>query len=331
MTAQNDISNKIASLLPTSILRSSIDFKDTSGNSTNLPIVIIKGKETGKTLTILSGVHGYEYPPIMAVQEFLKEIEPERLKGNLIVIPITNKASFYGRSPFINPQDKVNLNNAFPGKLDGTVTEQLAYYITENLIPISDVFLDIHGGDASEDLIPFVCYYNNQTKPDATAQAKWLSESSGFSNVVSYPYNLKNDEPAKYAFKQAVQDGKVGLSLEAGALGNVQAEAVKLNKNGIYNTLKGLDMYHSKLDRPKKLVKYNNQAYLKVPATGIFYSELRAGDTVSKGQVVGTITNLYGDALEIIKAPESGTILYKIGTPPVNKGETLMCIGIPQE
>ena len=331
MTAQNNISNKIAQLPPASVLRNNINFKDTLGNSTNMPIAIVKGKETGKTLTLLAGVHGYEYPPIMAVQEFLKEIEPERLKGNLIVIPIANKASFYGRSPFKNPQDKVNLNNAFPGKRDGTVTQQIAYYITEDIIPISDVFLDIHGGDASEDLIPFVCYYNNLARPEATTHAKLLSESSGFSNVVSYPYHLKENEPAKYAFKQAVQDGKVGISFEAGALGNVQENAVMLNKNGIYQVLDQLGMYTSQLDLPEKLVKYNNQAYLKVPVTGIFYSKLRAGDTVAKGQVVGYITNEYGEISEKVHAPETGTILYKIGTPPVNQGETLMCIGLPQE
>ncbi|MDF0717466.1 succinylglutamate desuccinylase/aspartoacylase family protein [Muricauda sp. 334s03] len=329
--AQNNLDDKIMQLPSATILKNSIGFKDTLGNSTNLPMVIIKGKEIGKTLTILAGVHGYEYPPIMAVQALLKEIEPERLMGNLIVIPIANKASFYGRSPFKNPQDEVNLNNAFPGKLDGTVTEQIAYYITQNIIPISDVFLDIHGGDASEDLIPFVCYYNNEALPDATAHAKLLSESSGFTNVVSYPYHLKDNEPAKYAFKQAVQDGKIGISFEAGALGNVQEEAVRLNKNGIYQVLDQLGMYTSQLDLPKKLVKYNNQAYLKVPVTGILYSELRAGDSVSKGQVVGHITNEYGKVLEKIQAPETGTILYKIGTPPVNQGETLMCIGISQE
>ncbi|WP_421823828.1 succinylglutamate desuccinylase/aspartoacylase family protein [Flagellimonas oceanensis] len=331
MNAQNTISYEISQLPAATISKNNVEFKDSLDNSTNLPIVVIKGKEVGNTLTILAGVHGYEYPPIIAVQEFLKEIEPEKLKGNLIVIPIANKASFYGRSPFKNPQDEVNLNNAFPGKLDGTVTERIAHYITQNIIPISDVFLDIHGGDASEDLIPFVCYYNNEAKSKATANAKLLSESSGFPNVVSYPYNIKDNEPAKYAFKQAVQDGKIGISFEAGALGNVQEEAVRLNKNGIYQVLKQLEMYPSEIDLPKKLVKYNNQAYIKVPVTGILYSELRAGDTVYKGQVVGHITNEYGEVLKKIRTPETGTILYKIGTPPVNQGETLMCIGIPLE
>ena len=42
---------------------------------------------------------------------------------------------------------------------------------------------------------------------------------------------------------------------------------------------------------------------------------------------IGYITDFFGNTLEKVKAPEAGVILYKIGTPPVNKGETLVVIG----
>jgi len=184
-----------------------IGFIDDLGNSGHLPICIINGKTLGPVFTIIAGVHGYEYPPIIATQKILKEINPEELKGTLIIIPIANMASFFTRTPFINPQDQKNLNNAFPGKKEGSITEQMALFITKNIITVSDVFLDIHGGDAPEDLLPFVCYYDNKKKPKQTALAKKLSENSGFQYVVSYPYTISETEPAKYTFKQAVQDG----------------------------------------------------------------------------------------------------------------------------
>ncbi|WP_449401711.1 hypothetical protein [Euzebyella saccharophila] len=173
---QESFKDKFENTKPGSILKFKVSFNDSLKNATELPIVIVKGKEEGKILTILAGVHGYEYPPIMAVQEFLGEIRPEDLKGSLIIIPISSTAAFYGRSVFVNPNDGVNLNNAFPGKENGTVTLQVADYITKNIIPLTDVFLDIHGGDASEDLLPFACYYNREGQPIATAMAKKLSE-----------------------------------------------------------------------------------------------------------------------------------------------------------
>ncbi|MDO6490453.1 MULTISPECIES: succinylglutamate desuccinylase/aspartoacylase domain-containing protein [unclassified Cellulophaga] len=305
-----------------------IHFTDNE-SKTYVPITIIKGIKPGPTLTIVAGVHGYEYPPIVALQEFLNEINVQGLKGNIIVIPIANIGSFYGRSPFVNPLDNVNLNNAFPGDVNGSITQKIAYFITKKIIPVSDVFLDIHGGDANEDLLPFVCYYDNRNNQEKTAKAAQLSKSSGFSNIVSYNYSLKDSEPAKYMFKQAVQDGKVALSFEAGKLGTVHNEAVDLNKNGIYSILKELKMYNAKVVAPGTKNYFNKQSYIKSTEKGIFYSNLKAGDYIKTGDAVGVIKDEFGKTLVSINAPSTGIVLYKIGTPPVNIGETVMCIGTP--
>ncbi|MEM1257096.1 MAG: succinylglutamate desuccinylase/aspartoacylase family protein [Bacteroidota bacterium] len=304
-----------------------IPFKDDNDRQGHLPITIVKGKSEGPVFTIVAGVHGFEYPPIMAVQELLQEFDANKLTGNLIIIPIANTGGFYGREPFYNPQDHINLNNAFPGDAKGSITQRLAAYITSEIIPVTDVFLDIHGGDAPEDLLPFVCYYRNENRPEQTQLAKQLSETSGFEYVVSYAYAISDDEPAKYAFKQAVQDGKTGVSLEAGKLGNVQADAVALVKNGVYNMLRELKMYQHEATTAKNPIKLNDQAYIRSSQSGIFYSDLKAGDTVGESQKVGYTTDEFGTVLEEYKAPISGIILYNLATPPINKGDTVMCIG----
>lgn len=299
---------------------------DDTNQSENLPISIIKGIKDDPVFTIIAGIHGYEYPPIIAVQELLKEIDPTKINGTVIILPMANKASFYGRTPFVNPLDGKNLNNAFPGSAKGTITDRIADGITREIIPYSDIFLDIHGGDAGEDLIPFVCYYDN--KDEKTENARLLSEASGMTNIVSYPYNITKTEPAKYAFKQAVQNGKTALSIEAGKLGTVQHENVKLIKDAVYNMLAYKKIYPSIIQKVIKDKKYFlNQTYVKVPVKGIFYSSIKSGEEVKADQNIGNITDEFGKILSEIKAPVSGTILYKIGTPPVNKGETLFCIG----
>ncbi len=294
-----------------------------------IPLTIISGQEKGPVFTIIAGIHGYEYPPISAVQELVKEIDPKKLKGTLIVVPIANAASFYKRTPFINPLDGKNLNNAFPGSASGTITEQIAYYITKQIIPYSDVFLDIHGGDANEDLLPFVCYYNNTSEEKKTLLSSKLSEISGINHIVSYPYRITKTEPAKYAFKQASQDGKTALSIEAGKLGNVQTESVHLIKKAVYNMLDYMNMYSSGKSAVKNpsAVYLDNQEYAKADFSGIFHSTLKSGDYIKTGEKIGFISDEFGKVLTEIKAPASGVVLYKIGTPPVNKGETVFCIG----
>lgn len=291
-----------------------------------LPLTIFKGQNPGPIFTIVAGVHGYEYPPIVAVQELIKGIDVKQLQGTLVVLPIANIASFYGRSPFVNPIDGRNLNTSFPGKASGTITERIAYWITQEIIPVSDVFLDIHGGDASEDLLPFICYYDNNDIQ--TKQAHQLSEASAMEYIVSYPYTITKTEPAKYAFKQAVQDGIVGLSIEAGKLGNVQDKNVEIIKNAVYNMLDFSKMYKTDNSDVEIERKYlNNQSYIRVPGNGIFYSSIKSGDAVVQGQELGYITDDFGKVIHQISASMSGIVLYKVGTPPVNKGETLFCIG----
>lgn len=244
------------------------------------------------------------------------------------MIPLANVASFYQRSPFVNPIDGKNLNNTFPGSANGSLTEQIANWITTNIIPVSDVFLDIHGGDASEDLLPFICYYNNQENTVKTQEAHQLSEASGMQYIVSYPYSLTKTEPAKYAFKQAVQSNITALSIEAGKLGTVQQENVELIKSAVYNMLAYKGVYNKTVKKQSEeyTIVYN-QHYIRVPTTGFFYSTFKAGDNINKDQEVGYITDEFGNIITSVTSPIDGIILYKVGTPPVNKGETLFCVG----
>ena len=71
----------------------------------------------------------------------------------------------------------------------------------------------------------------------------------------------------------------------------------------------------------------NNQEYVKSEYNGIFHSSLKSGDYIKKGDKIVYISDEFGQLLTEIKSPATGVILYKIGTPPVNKGETVFCIG----
>ena len=292
-----------------------------------LPICIINGKEKGVVFTIVAGIHGYEYPPIIALQEILNEINPQKLCGTLIILPIANIGAFYQRTPFLHPEDKKNLNKTFPGSPSGSISEQIANYITQNIIPNTDIFIDLHGGDANEDLLPFVCFYDNPKNLENTQKARQLSEISGLPMIVSYPYTISNEEPALYAFKQAVQLGKVSISVEAGKLGNLQSDNVTILKNAIYNILDFSKIYLTEQKTKQKEQKlFTQHIYISSPKKGIFYSKLKAGDFVRKGENLGYITDIFGRQLSNITTPTQGIILYKVSTPPINEGETLFCI-----
>ncbi len=310
-----------------SINKIKLEFNDDYGNKTFLPLTFIKGKDKGIVFTILAGVHGAEYAPIIATQKLIKKFEVKRLSGTIIILPITNIGAFYSSTPYVNPIDNLNINRIFPGNKNGSVSEKIAHFIATKIIPVSDVFLDAHSGDANEDLLPFVCYYDNQNYPFQTKKAKELSEYSGFENVISYPYTIKNSEPALYAFKQATQVGKIALSFESGKLGYLQPKAVDRILRGYYRIFDKLEMYeYNDLEDKTKFKRLNSPYYIKSKFQGILYSKYKAGEKVLKNRELGFITDEFGKIIERYFATKSGTILYMKGTPPVNIGDTVFSI-----
>ena len=300
-------------------------------DSTFIPISIFHGSEEGPVLGITAGVHGYEYPPIMAGQALIKEIDPAELKGTVILVQIANVESFLGRSPFVNPLDGKNLNRVFPGNKEGSLTERIAHVITTEVISRSDFFLDMHGGDASEDLKPYVAYYQNDFKPEASSQGMNMALSMGFDHIIKFKSTgkdyMKEDQPSLYCSAEAFKRGIPSIDIECGKLGRAEPLLIQKITQSVLHLLAHLGMTEEASPPIKPHIIVEERTSLSSPHTGIFYSEKRSGLFVSKGMEIGYITDFFGKTLEKVIAPESGVILYMLGTPPVNTGETLVVIG----
>ena len=61
---------------------------------TTIPITVIKGSKPGPVLALTAGIHGYEYPPILALQK----LQVKKLAGTLIIVHVANMPSFLGRT-----------------------------------------------------------------------------------------------------------------------------------------------------------------------------------------------------------------------------------------
>ena len=62
------------------------------------------------------------------------------------------------------------------------------------------------------------------------------------------------------------------------------------------------------------------------PARGLFRAEVRDGYVVAEGTRLGTLVDVFGDDIAVIRAPFAGVVNYVVGTPPVSKGEPLAMI-----
>src|SRR6267143_6187400 len=133
-----------------------IEVPAASDAGTQIPVTTIRGAGPGPVLALIAGNHGYEYPPILALQRLPTLIDPAKLKGTIIIVHVANMPSFLGRTVYFSPVDGKNLNRVYRGLKDGTVSERIACAITTEVIEKADYVLDLHCGDGNESLRPYV-------------------------------------------------------------------------------------------------------------------------------------------------------------------------------
>ncbi len=299
-------------------------------DSTFIPITIFHGSKPGSVLGITAGVHGYEYPPILAAQQLNQKIDPEKLSGTIILVQIANVPAFLGRSPFLNPLDHKNLNRSFPGDATGSITHRMADILTKEVIARSDFFVDMHAGDAPEDLRSYNAWYHSEALPEVSKKGREMAMAMGFDYSIIFNIPEKRlQKPSLYCSQEAFHRKIPAVDIECGRLGI--PDKIKTNRivNGMLSLLAHLKMMNSgKKETSTKPIVISQRFTIKSKSTGLFYTERRAGDFIKKGEPVGYITDFFGNTIENIRASQSGMILYMIGTPPINKGETIMNVGV---
>jgi uncharacterized protein len=117
-----------------------------------IPIVVIRNGE-GPTALFSAGTHCDEYEGQVALCNMAKSLRPDRIRGRVILLPAANfPAAMVGRRT--SPIDEGNLNRVFPGDPDGSVTEQIAYFIETELAAAADLICDLHSGGSSLVYVP---------------------------------------------------------------------------------------------------------------------------------------------------------------------------------
>src|ERR1700687_2183763 len=193
---------------------------------TQIPVTTIRGTGAGPVLALIAGNHGYEYPPILALQKLRNLIDPEKLSGTIIMVHVANTPSFLGRTVYFSPVDGKNLNRFYPGRKDGTVSERIAYAITTEVIEKADYVLDLHCGDGNESLRPYVyqTVTGNQKMDDAMAR---LALAFGIDHIVVDRNRPTDPARSLYCSTTAITRGKPAMTVESGFLETTDPESIE--------------------------------------------------------------------------------------------------------
>ncbi len=293
---------------------------------TAIPVIVIHGAHPGPVLACVAALHGYEYPPILALYRLKDKIDPKGLYGTLLLVPIANVPSFAARSIYYTPGDHKNLNRVFPGDPNGSISQRIAYVLNEEVITRSDALLDLHGGDGNEALMPYT-YWMIGADQALNEQSKDLALAFGLRHIIIDNTRGQVLAESKYLANTAILRGKPAITTETGALGSSAEEYIRMAENGITQVMRRLKMVPGAVEPVRDPVWIDKYEVLYAGATGLFTPLVKMGESVATGQKLGFVSDYLGRPKEDIFAPFEGIILYVIGTPPTSEGEPLVEVG----
>jgi predicted deacylase len=289
------------------------------GKPYRLPMWLVNGASEGPTLVVTAGVHPAEYASIAAALEFGQTLNSKTVRGRVIVVPVMNLPAFTARSIYVCPLDNKNLNRVFPGNASGTASEQIAAWVFENVIRQADYFVDLHGGDLIEALVPFTIFYR-------TGQRRVDDISLGLATAFGIPILVSSETPGS-TFSSASKAGVPSILAEAGGQGIWSPDTVKAHTQGLVRVMRHLKMRAGGPPKPVRCRVLSKFLWLRSEHDGFWYPAVRGGAKVRKGQELGRVTDWEGRVLQNAISPAAGQILFLVSSLAINRTDPLLAVG----
>ncbi|MGQ0601598.1 MAG: succinylglutamate desuccinylase/aspartoacylase family protein [Anaerolineales bacterium] len=295
-----------------------------------IPTTVVKNG-TGPTLLATGGTHGDEYEGSVALMKLARSLQPEQIQGRAIIIPALNLPAARAGTR-LSPRDGVNLNRAVPGKYNDTVTGLIAHYVSNILIPMADVVMDIHSGGKSLNFIPCV---DMDRVPDEALYQKMLAVAKVWGTLhvfVSMAIAGEGMLPV-----EAQKQGKVVVASEMGGAGQCHPANLRITEKGIRNVMIHMGLMQGELDPQPREVRMisatRREDYHLAPADGIYEPFVEIGETVAEGEPLGQIhfPERPDRAPEAVIAKTSGLLVCRRFPAHTQQGDVLATIARPVE
>ncbi len=297
------------------------------GTAYRMPFTIINGNEDGKKIFITAGVHGCEYPGIQAAVELSQELDPAKVRGLIVIIPAFNLSALYGRRAYVCPEDEEskNYNHIFPGDRNGTTAERVAAYVSEEIVPMMDLHVDLHSGDITEKLVEFIDVCNSKDPKIV----EWCTE---ICKHTSFTHRINSNGRTEVYNSSAIDRGVPAILFERGGLGQVNRDEIDRDKADLISIMRYIGILPGKpLDNSAGQIFYPRHHWGSAGATGLFYKFADTGDEIRKGQKIGEIRDIFGNVLEEIFAEFDAHIRLSNNTLGIAKGNDTFMYGSIRE
>jgi uncharacterized protein len=279
------------------------------GTGVKIPLITVTGKNPGKTLFLISTLHGQEITGIEIIRRICRErVDPEKLSGRIMAIPIGNLLAYYSSSYHTLRYDYQDLNRSFPGDPYGSTTVRLANMIWQ-VASKCDLLIDLHCipramGDGYSIVRPIGTDVVNKMCFE-------MAEAFGLTISISRPKNI--DEVSLYPGLQAcaVSAGIPSLLLELNDWRRISASTADAGVKGVLNILKHFGMIEGNPEPQtgKVLTARLLQTMITANSGGILHPIAELGSFIKKDERIARILDPFGDEKEVIAAPFDAYLL----------------------
>jgi predicted deacylase len=266
-----------------------------SGMAVDTPVLVVNGVYDGPTMCITAAVHGDELNGIEMIRQVMYDLDPHKLHGMIIGVPIVNLLGFSRNSRYL--PDRRDLNRYFPGNPNGSVASRIADAFFEEVVKHCNMLVDLHTGSFYRTNIP-------QLRADlSNKQVADFVELFGDIPVLSSPGNKRSLRAA------AVSAGIPAVTLEAGEPMRMQRDMVDVGVKMI-NTLLAKSGMYSKLGLwVKPAPAFYSTRWVRTNVSGILFSRMELGEEVKVGDILGAVNNPISNEQVDIISPYEGRIL----------------------
>jgi uncharacterized protein len=282
-----------------------------------IPIIIQRAKKDGPTLLLLGGVHGDEVNGVAIVRKIIKEKINRPTKGTVICIPVFNIFGYLNLTREF--PDGRDLNRIFPGSKNGSLASQFAYRFMTEIAPLADYIIDFHAGGADRANFPQVrC-------------AETDKRALELAHIFNPPVILYSKLIPKTIRENLTKMNKCALLYEGGKSKDIDDEVIRVGVEGTSNVMIHLGMRNGtpKFSGTPAIVK--NTKWMRANFSGMFHLKAINGSVVKKHDLLGIITDPYGEFERKVIAPFDCHIICVNTAPVVNKGDALFHISLPEE
>ena len=278
-----------------------------------LPVQVIHGRQDGPTLFVSAALHGDELTGVAICRRLLASASLKVLRGTLLIVPIVNAFGFISHSRYL--PDRRDLNRSFPGSARGSLAAQLANIFLTEVVARSTCGIDLHSAAIHRSNLP-------QIRVDSHDEGA-LRLAQAFGAPIIVHSGLRDG-----SLRRTAQDRGVPVIVYEGGEGlRIDELSVRVGMRGVLGVLAQLRMIRQRRGgrRPAPVLS-TSSAWVRALESGLFRPFKDIGDHVGLGDVIGVISDPYGERESELKASIAGIVIGRANIPAVNQGDALFHI-----